>query len=104
MGGELLACRLMVGGKGKPKGKSRGSALVVYKNEDEKQKALETMNDAVIDGHTIKVREGEKDAALDFSALAGDGDMTFLSGDEEDGDEDDEEEGWEGTEWEKWDR
>jgi len=84
MCGEVVATRILRGGKGKGKGKegkSRGAGMVVFKTEEEQQKAIADMHDTELQGRTIGVRiyTAKEEVKLDFSALEGEGDMAQLA-------------------------
>ncbi|CAJ1328139.1 unnamed protein product [Effrenium voratum] len=96
--GEVVACKVLVSGKGRSKGKPRGTGLVVFATEEAQQKAVATMDEAEAEEATRM-----KWAKLDFSALEGEGDKTLLEEEDDDDwenfdwddeDEDDDEEAW----------
>ncbi|CAE7561307.1 pab1, partial [Symbiodinium pilosum] len=91
--GEVVASRVLISGKGKTKGKSRGTGLVVFATEEAQKKAVATMNEVELAGRQITVREytQEEEVKLDFSALEGEGDKTML--------EEEEEDDWENFDW-----
>ncbi|CAK9042992.1 Polyadenylate-binding protein, partial [Durusdinium trenchii] len=60
--GEVVACRVNISNKGRSKGKSRGTGLVVFATEEAQKKAVETMDQMELSGRTITVKERAEEA------------------------------------------
>merc|ERR1712108_14064 len=97
--------RVFIGGKGsgKQEGRSKGTGIVVFADEETVEKAIQEMNEYNLEGRRLIVKKyiRREDVKLDFSALEGEGDMTFLTDEEEEDSDEDDEDWWKGWEWDE---